>query len=181
MLPGSVTTSSPAYLGAISEFVGGQVDLAEGALADEAAEGVVADRLEVFTRELAGTHSVSLGRAADRTDGHTLVVLGTKERAARVSRQPGPVLANRERGEDERSNERTLALRPSASAFPFAVCIPPRPRAGAVPAPGCRCRRVTCAMLVSLAPRSPGDLIGQGREVVGRRCSLRDRRCRRRS
>ncbi len=36
------------HLGAIGELVGGKVDLAERALSDQAAEGVVSDRLEVF-------------------------------------------------------------------------------------------------------------------------------------
>ena len=41
------------HLGAIRELVGGQVDLAKGAFANEAAEGVIANRLEVLAREFA--------------------------------------------------------------------------------------------------------------------------------
>lgn len=40
-------------LGAIGEFVGGQIDFAERALSNEAAEGVVAHGLEVLVGEFA--------------------------------------------------------------------------------------------------------------------------------
>ncbi len=50
------------HLGAIGELVGGQVDLAKRALADQAAQGVVSDRLEVLVREFAVRGSVSVGR-----------------------------------------------------------------------------------------------------------------------
>lgn len=47
--------SAVAYLGAIRELVGGQVDLAKGTLSDETTESVVANGAEVFVRELAGS------------------------------------------------------------------------------------------------------------------------------
>lgn len=49
-------------LGAIGEFVGGEVDLSERALSDQAAEGVVADRSEVLIREFAEREGVVSGQ-----------------------------------------------------------------------------------------------------------------------
>ena len=49
-------------LGAIGELVGGEVDLAEAAFADEAAEGVVADGVEVGGGEFAEEGLVGVGK-----------------------------------------------------------------------------------------------------------------------
>lgn len=47
------STKGSTHLGAIREFMGGQVDLAEGAFADQAAKGIIANRLEIGARKLA--------------------------------------------------------------------------------------------------------------------------------
>lgn len=51
-------------LRAIGELVGGEVDLSEGALSDQAAEGVVADRSEILICEFAERDGVVSGRVA---------------------------------------------------------------------------------------------------------------------
>ena len=50
--------SRRAHLGAIAELVRGQVDLAEAALADQLAQRVVADALEVCRREFTARMSI---------------------------------------------------------------------------------------------------------------------------
>lgn len=104
----SNTMRRSAYLGAVCELMRGQVDLAKGALSDEAAEGVVTDRLEVLLGELAalvsrdteigrGTYSSSSWYECASCEVSVLLIL--------------------------RPRTLTLALRPSTSALPFADCI----------------------------------------------------------
>jgi len=43
------------YLGAIGEFMVGEVDLSEGSFSDQSPKSIVADRLEIFCREFTTT------------------------------------------------------------------------------------------------------------------------------
>lgn len=57
------------HLGAIGELMGGQVDLAKGAFANETAEGIVADRLEVLARKFTAENQPRSATSRSATSG----------------------------------------------------------------------------------------------------------------
>lgn len=161
-------TATSAYLGAICELMGCQIDLPKRPLSNQAAEGVVSDRSEVFICEFAARSSslanwshVELGARVCGLWALTRGALGTNERAIAGSF----VVSKRRRhsvlGERPRIQTRTTRVNPRGRRKGLGIPWPsvPTPRPLPLPTAWRRVHVRGLTLSACLHPRRDGSSV----------------------